>query len=125
MLAFGRRVLGDVVLRQFDQVGVGREDRRHIFNPRHIFADSGVGYLKLLGQWMESDADADRLIVLRQDLAPEQTRHECGHAPLTVDEDAFTSRRRAVLEFHGWISPRDEITLRSMRLLTSTVRWRF
>src|ERR1039457_6922896 len=108
-LAIGARVLGDIVLRQFDQVTFWGEDRRHIFDPRHVLADSGVGDLELLGLWMEGDADADRFVILGQDLSSEQTRHEGCDALLTIDQYPLAQGRRSVLQLHGWIAPRDQI----------------
>src|SRR5579862_2834533 len=58
---------------------------------------------------MEGDADADRLIVLSQNLSPKQPSHECGDSLLTVDENALTCGRRTVLKLHGGVSPRYEI----------------
>ena len=109
VLAVGDRVLGHIALGQLNQVGLWREDRRHIFNPRDVFADGRVGDFKLLGQRMESDADANRLVVLGEDLTPEQTSHEGGDSLLAVDEDAFPGGGGAILELYGGVAPRDEV----------------
>jgi len=58
---------------------------------------------------MESDADPDRLVVLGEDLTAQKPRHESRDSLLTIDQDAFSSGRRAVLELHRRIAPRDEV----------------
>jgi len=49
VLAVGGRVLGHIALDQLNHVGLWSENRRHIFNPRDVFADGRVGDFKLLG----------------------------------------------------------------------------
>src|ERR1700694_4288755 len=89
LFAVRRRVLRNIVLRQFDQICFRGKDRSHVFDPRHVLADGGGAPLELLCLWMESNPDSDRLVILSQYLPPEQTCHEGGDALLTVNENAF------------------------------------
>ena len=98
-----------VPLRDLEQLRVRREDGDHVVNPCRILADGRICYLEPPFLRMERDANANRFVVFGQYLPTEQSCHERCHSLLTVDQDAFTRRRGAVLELDGRIAPRDEV----------------
>jgi hypothetical protein len=74
-----------------------------------FFSMAGLQTSKLLFQRLEGDADADGLVVLGQDLAAQQRRHERRHPLLAIDEDALAGRRRSVFQPDCRIAPNDEV----------------
>ena len=107
--AVGFGITRRVIVDQFDQVRIGRKDFSHIGDPCCVLCDGRVADLEALFLWVESDFDANGLVILGENLAAKQACHESCNALLAIDEDALAGRERSILELHRGIAPCDEI----------------
>ena len=97
---------------QLEHAGLGVKHRRHIRQPRRVFANGRVRHLEPFFLGVECDADLHRLIVFRQHLCAQQGRHERRDTLLPVDQDALAGRRGAVLELHRRVAPCNQVAHR-------------